>query len=128
MPLGSEGRDMPSDHLIRNLPTWPCQIARIYICTRALYAFQPIFRAAPSAIPLLPPHHRLKLTSVNPASTFHLLLLLLLLLLKKVSSARLGDSDIHPMSSKTPAPQYQPIDRKKRKGKRVEDYSRDRAA
>ena len=29
---------------------------------------------------------------------------------------------------KTPAPQYQPIDREKRKGKRVEDYSRDRAA
>ena len=54
--------------------------------------------------------------------------LLLLLLLKKVSSARLGESDIHPISPKTPAPQYQPIDRKKRKGKRVEDYSRDRAA
>ena len=53
---------------------------------------------------------------------------LLLLLLKKVSSARLGESDIHPISPKTPAPQYQPIDRKKRKGKRVEDYSRDRAA
>ena len=30
--------------------------------------------------------------------------------------------------SKTPAPQYQPIDRKKRKGKRVEDYRRDIAA
>ena len=29
---------------------------------------------------------------------------------------------------KTPAPQYQPIDRKNRKGKRVEDNSRDRAA
>ena len=29
---------------------------------------------------------------------------------------------------KTPAPQYQPIDRKKRKGKIVEDYNRDRAA
>ena len=29
---------------------------------------------------------------------------------------------------KTPAPQYQPIDIKKRKGKRVKDYSRDRAA
>ena len=56
------------------------------------------------------------------------LLLLLLLLLKKVSSARLGESDIHPISPKAPAPQYQPIDRKKRKGKRVEDYSRDRAA
>ena len=38
------------------------------------------------------------------------------------------ESDIHPISPKTPAPQYQPIDRKKRKGKRVEDYSRDRAA
>ena len=32
------------------------------------------------------------------------------------------------ISPKTPAPQYQPMDRKKRKGKRVEDYSRDRAA
>ena len=52
----------------------------------------------------------------------------LLLLLKKVSIARLGETDIHPISPKTPAPQYQPIDRKKRNGKRVEDYSRDRAA
>ena len=52
----------------------------------------------------------------------------MLLLLKKVISARLGESDIHPISPKTPAPQYQPIDRKKRKGKRVEDYSRNRAA
>ena len=58
----------------------------------------------------------------------YLLLLLLLLLLKKVSSARLGESDIHPISPKIPAPQYQPVDRKKRKGKRVEHYSRDRAA
>ena len=58
----------------------------------------------------------------------HLLLLLLLLLLKKVSSARLGESDIHLVSPKTPAEQYQPIDRKKRKGKRVEDSSRDRTA
>ena len=57
-----------------------------------------------------------------------ILLLLLLLLFKKGSSARLGESDIHPLSPKTPAPQYQPIDRKKRKVKRVEDYSRDRAA
>ena len=55
-------------------------------------------------------------------------LLLLLLLFKKVGSARLRESDIHPISPKTLAPQYQPIDRKKRKGKRVEDYSRDRAA
>ena len=53
-------------------------------------------------------------------------LLLLLLLLKRVGSARLRESD--PISPNTPAPQYQPIDRKKRKGKIVEDYSRDRAA
>ena len=51
-----------------------------------------------------------------------------LLLLKEVGSARLRESDVHPISLKTPAPQYQPIDRKKRKGKRVEDYSMDRAA
>ena len=43
--------------------------------------------------------------------------LLLLLLLKKVSSEKLRESDIHPVSPKTPAPQYQPIDRKKRKEK-----------
>ena len=50
-----------------------------------------------------------------------------LLLLKKVGSSRLRESDVHPVSPKTPSTQYQPIDRKKRKGKRVEDYSRDRA-
>ena len=41
----------------------------------------------------------------------------LLLLLTEVGSARLRESDIHPISPKTPAPEYQPIDRKKRKGK-----------
>ena len=49
-------------------------------------------------------------------------------LLKKVGSARLRESDIHPISLKTPAPQYRPIDRKTRKGKIVKDYSRDRPA
>ena len=57
-----------------------------------------------------------------------LTIIIILLLIKKVSSARPGESDKHPISPKTPVPQYQPIDRKKRKGKRVEDYSRDRAA
>ena len=52
----------------------------------------------------------------------------ILLLLKVVGSARLRESDIHPISPKTPAPQYEPIGRKNRKGKIVEDYSRDRAA
>ena len=46
----------------------------------------------------------------------------------KRSAVQDRESGIHPISPKTPAPQYQPIDRKKRKGKKVEDYSRDRAA
>ena len=66
----------------------------------------------------------ISVSSIN----YLLLLLLLLLFLKKVGSARLRESDVHPISPKTPAPQYQPIDRKKRKGKRVEDYRRDRVA
>ena len=53
---------------------------------------------------------------------------LLLLLLKKVGSARLKESDVHPISPEITAPQYQPIDRKKKKLKRFEDYSRGRAA
>ena len=39
----------------------------------------------------------------------------LLLLLKLVG--RLRESDVHPISPKTPSPQYLPIDRKKEKGK-----------
>ena len=38
------------------------------------------------------------------------------------------ESDKHPISPKTPAPQYRPIDRKKRKGKLVEDYSKGKVA
>ena len=74
-------------------------------------------------MPLLTPHNDIKwhICHCHPSQ-------LLLLLLKKVDSARLSDSDVHPISPKTPALQYQPIDRKKRKGKKVEDYSRDRAA
>ena len=45
-------------------------------------------------------------------------ILLLLLLLKEFGSARLREGDIHSISPKTPAPRYQPIDRKKRKGRR----------
>ena len=53
---------------------------------------------------------------------------LLLLLLSNRSVVQGWESDIHPISSKTPAPQYQPIDRKKRNGKILDEYSRDRAA
>ena len=45
------------------------------------------------------------------------LLLLLLLLLKNIGNARPGEGDCHPISQKTPAPHYKPIEEKKRKGK-----------
>ena len=59
----------------------------------------------------------------------YVLLLLLLLLLKEVGSTRLREGDIHPISPRTPAPQYQPKDRKKRTAQIeiVEDNSRDTA-
>ena len=38
------------------------------------------------------------------------------------------ESNVHPISPKTPASQYKPIDRNKRKGKTVGDNSWDRAA
>ena len=44
--------------------------------------------------------------------------IIIILFFKKVGSARLRESGVHPISPKTPAPQYQPIDRKKRKGKK----------
>ena len=42
---------------------------------------------------------------------------LLILLLKRIVNARPGEGDWHPISPKTPAPHYQPIEEKKRKGK-----------
>ena len=47
--------------------------------------------------------------------------IIIIINIKKIGSARLRESDIHPISPKTPAPQYQPIDKKKRKVKKVED-------
>ena len=44
-------------------------------------------------------------------------LLLLLLLLKKIGNAKQGEGDWEPISPKTPAPHYQPIEEKKRKVK-----------
>ena len=53
-----------------------------------------------------------------------IIIIIIIIIIKRVGSARLRESDIHPISPETPAPQYQPIDRKKRKGKIAEDYSR----
>ena len=58
-----------------------------------------------------------------------IIIIIIIIIIKKGRQCKAErESDIHRISPKTPAPQYQPIDRKKRKGKRVEDYSRDRAA
>ena len=50
-------------------------------------------------------------------------LLLLLLLLKEIGNARPGEGDWHPISPKTTAPHYQPIEEKKRKGKTCSSHS-----
>ena len=47
---------------------------------------------------------------------------------KKGRQCKVRESDIHPISPKISALQYQPIDREKRMGKIIEDYSMDRAA
>ena len=52
----------------------------------------------------------------------------IIIIIKKVDSARLRERDLHPISPKTPAPQYQHMDRKKRKEKIIENYSTDRAS
>ena len=46
-------------------------------------------------------------------TTLHYKLLLLLLLLQKIGNARPGEGDCHPISPKTPAPQYQPIEERR---------------
>ena len=56
-------------------------------------------------------------STLNSRDDINYILLLLLLLLKKIGNARLGEGDCHPISPKTPAPHYQPIEEKKRKGK-----------
>ena len=70
-------------------------------------------------------------TSAADCVSFEVSIIIIILLLKELGSARLRESDIlHPISPKTPAPQYQPIDRKKRNRKIEEDniYSMDGAA
>ena len=57
-----------------------------------------------------------------------IIIIIISLLLKKVGSASLRENDLHPISPKTPTPQYQPLDGKKIKRKIVEDYNRDSAA
>ena len=56
------------------------------------------------------------------------IIIISIIIIKKGRQCKAEREWYTPISPKTPAPQYQPIDRKKRNGKRVEDYSRDRAA
>ena len=66
-------------------------------------------------------------TSSNNRYRDHLIIIviIIIIIIKKGQQCKAGRG---PISLKTPAPQYQPINRKKRKGKRVEGYSRDKAA
>ena len=36
------------------------------------------------------------------------IIIIIIIIIKKVGNAMLGESDLHPISPKTPAPQYQP--------------------
>ena len=63
--------------------------------------------------------------SFLPTFLCPIIIIIIIIIIKRGASARLRESDIPPISPKTPSPQYQPIDRKKRKGKIVEDYTLD---
>ena len=54
--------------------------------------------------------------------------LTIIIIIKKGRQCKDDTEWCTPYQWKTAAPQYQTMDRKKRKGKIVEDYSRDRAA
>ena len=47
------------------------------------------------------------------------LVIIIIIIITNRSAVKGWESEVHPISPKTPALQYQPIDRKKRKGKRV---------
>ena len=47
----------------------------------------------------------------------NLQIIIIIIIIKKIGNARPGEGDCHPISPKTPAPHYQPIEEKKRKGK-----------
>ena len=48
------------------------------------------------------------------AIIINIIIIIIIIIIKEVGNARLGES---PISPKTPTPQQQPIERKKRKGK-----------
>ena len=46
------------------------------------------------------------------------IIIIIIIMIKKGRQCKAGDSGIQPISPKTPAPQYQPIDRKAINGKK----------
>ena len=54
--------------------------------------------------------------------------IIIIIIIKKGRQCKAERERYTPYQFEDPSPQYQPIDKKKRKGKRVEDSSRDRAA
>ena len=47
----------------------------------------------------------------------YIAIIIIIIIIKKIGNARQGEGDCHPISPKTQAPHYQPIEEKKRKGK-----------
>ena len=50
-------------------------------------------------------------------SRYEFIIIIIIIIIKKIGNARPGDVDWHPISPKTPAPHYDRIEEKKRKGK-----------
>ena len=48
---------------------------------------------------------------------YKLAVTIIIIIIKKIGNAKPGEGDSHPISPKSPVPQYQPIEEKKRKGK-----------
>ena len=52
---------------------------------------------------------------------YSIIIIIIIIIIKRGRQCKVGRESLDLISLKTPAPQYQPIDRKKRKGKIVED-------
>ena len=67
-------------------------------------------------------------TVTSKPTPFIIIIIIIIIIIKKGRQCKAEREWYTPYQSEDPSPQYQPIDRKKRKGKKAEDYSRDRAA
>ena len=88
-----------------------------------IYKMFPLFLLL---VPLLSLYQLIHVLHIIPGVHIILVAIIIIIIVKRDRQCKAERE--HPISPKIPAPQYLPIDSKKRKGKIVEDYSRDRAA